>query len=108
MTRVCWMGVAMVVASLTLLGYRTLWSKTRTWCLVDKVPISLSQGSHYSTGELPANLNARYGIEIYADNKIDPERLQCMLVGPSFLSQRCETPVVLRARWVLSSQGKIL
>jgi len=68
----------------------------------------LSQGTHYSTGELPVNLNARYGIEVYADNTIDPEKLQCMLVGPMFPSQHCDTPVLLRARWVLSSQGKIL
>jgi hypothetical protein len=75
---------------------------------VNDVPISLSQGTHYSTGELPVNLNARYGIEIYADNKIDPEKLQCMLVGPSFPSQHCDTPVLLRARWMLSSEGKTL
>jgi hypothetical protein len=100
--------MAMVVGSVTLLGCRTLWYRTRTWCLVDDVPISLSQGSHYSTGELPVNLNARYGIEIYADNKIDPEKLQCMLVGPSFPSHHCDTPVLLRARWMLSSEGKTL
>jgi hypothetical protein len=100
--------MAMVVGSVTLLGCRTLWYRTRTWCLVDDVPISLSQGSHYSTGELPVNLNARYGIEIYADNKIDPEKLQCMLVGPSFPSHHCDTPVLLRARWMLSSKGKTL
>jgi hypothetical protein len=95
----------MVVASLALLGYRTLWSKTRTWCLVDEVPISLSQGSHYNTGELLVNLNARYGIKIYADNKFDPEKMRCLL-GTPFPSQRCDTPVMLRARWVLSSDGK--
>ena len=106
MTRMCWIGVATIVASLTLLGSWTAWSNSRSWSLVDDVPISLSQGTHYSTGELPVNLNARYGIEIYADNKIDPEKLQCMLVGPSFPSQHCDTPVLLRARWVLSSDGK--
>jgi hypothetical protein len=105
MARACWIGVAMVVASLTLLGCRTLWSKTRTWCLVDEVPISLSQGSHYSTGELPVNLNARYGIEIYTDNKFSPEKMRCLL-GTPFPSQRCDTTVMLRARWVLSSDGK--
>jgi hypothetical protein len=74
---------------------------------VDDVPISLSQGTHYSTGELPVNLNARYEIEIVAENKIDPEKLQCML-GASFPKLRCDTPVVLKVRWVLSSEGKTL
>ena len=104
-TRIGWIGVAIVVANLTLLGSWTLWSKTRAWCLVDEVPISLSQGSHYSMGELPVNLNARYGIKIYADNKFDPEKMRCLL-GTPFPSQRCDTPVMLRARWVLSSDGK--
>jgi hypothetical protein len=103
--RIGWIGVAIVVASLTLLGSWTLWSKTRTWCLVDEVPISLSQGSHYSTGELPVNLNARYGIKIYTDNKFDPEKMRCLL-GTPFPSQRCDTPVMLRARWALSSDAK--
>jgi hypothetical protein len=72
---------------------------------VDEVPISLSQGSHYSTGELPVNLNARYGFDIYADNKFDPEKMRCLLGTPE-RSQRCDTPVALRARWALSSEGK--
>ena len=105
MTRACWIGVAMIVASLTLLGSWTAWSNSRSWCLVDDVPISLSQGTHYSTGELPVNLNARYGIEIYTDNKFDPEKMRCLL-GTPFPSQRCDTPVMLRARWALSSDGK--
>jgi hypothetical protein len=50
-------------------------------------------------------LNARYGIKIYADNKFDPEKMRCLL-GTPFPSQRCDTPVMLRARWVLSSDGK--
>jgi hypothetical protein len=105
MTRVCWIGVAMIAASLTLLASAILWSNTRTWSLVDKVPISLSQGSHYSTGELRVNLNARYEIDIYADNKIDPEKLRCTL-GTGSPRHPCDSPSTLRVRWVLSSEGE--
>jgi hypothetical protein len=96
----------MIASSLILLGGWTLWSKTRTWCLVDEIPISLSQGSHYSTGELPVNLNARYGILIYMDNNIPSEKLQCTTLGTPEISQHCKTPYALSIRWTVFGAGK--
>jgi hypothetical protein len=106
MSRVSRIGAVMIASSLILLGGWTFWSKTRTWCLVDEVPISLSQGSHYSTGELPVNLNARYGILIYMDNSISSEKLQCTTPGTSEISQHCKTPFTLRVDWRVFGAGK--
>jgi hypothetical protein len=106
MTRVCWIGVAMMTASLTLLVSAILWSNTRTWRLVDHVPISLAQGAHYSTGELPVNLNARYEISIYMDNNIPSEKLQCTTLGTPEISQHCKTPYALSVRWTVLGAGK--
>jgi hypothetical protein len=73
---------------------------------VDDVPISLSQGTHYSTGELPVNLNARYGILIYMENNIPSEKLQCTTPGISEMSQLCKTPYALSIRWTVFGAGK--
>src|SRR5258705_1822718 len=79
MTGVTWTAVVMIVASLLVLKPWTLWSNSRSWTLVDMVPISLSQGTHYISGELPVNMTGRYSIVIYAENKIDPTELECIL-----------------------------
>jgi hypothetical protein len=105
MTRACWSGVAMVCIGLTLGGWRIAWFNSRSWALVDEVPISLSQGSRYETGDLPVNVAALYKIEVNAENKIDPTKLQCLL-GAASPHEPCDTTSVLRAHWILTSAGK--
>jgi hypothetical protein len=78
---------------------------SRSWYLVDEVPISLAKGSHYQTGDLPVNLTASYSIEVYAENRIDPEKLKCLL-GIVLSPRLCNTASVLRAHWILASAGK--
>jgi hypothetical protein len=41
-----------------------LWDKTRTWFFANDVPISLSSGSHYSTGVVKTNMAALYSIYV--------------------------------------------
>jgi hypothetical protein len=72
---------------------------------VDDVPLSLAKGSHYETGDLPVNLTAGYSIEVYAENKIDPEKLKCLL-GVLLSPKLCDTASRLRAHWILASAGK--
>lgn len=103
MNRLGTAGLAMVVLSVTsILGW-TAWSRTRSWCLVDSVPISLSRGAHFTTGEVKVNFTARYSIQILAENKISPKKLLCMLGISSH--QACDGVKVLRASWKLFSDG---
>ncbi|MFL6428110.1 MAG: hypothetical protein ACJ71S_07700 [Acidobacteriaceae bacterium] len=104
MNRIVWTGVVTIVLSLCTLACWTHWSNTRTWTLIDGVPISLAKGSHYSSPELPVNFNTRYFIELYADNRIDSKRLLCMM-GIPYPSNDCGNIAGLRVRWVLSGEG---
>jgi hypothetical protein len=72
---------------------------------VDDVPISLSQGSRYESGDLPVNVAALYGIRVIVDNKIDSVELECLL-GAASQHQECDTTSMLRAHWRLASAGK--
>jgi hypothetical protein len=104
MTRVCWVGVAMICTGLILGGWRIAWDNSRSWALVDDVPISLSQGSRYESGDLPVNIAALYEIRVIVDNKIDSVELQCLLGAAR--DQKCDTTSMLRAHWILTSAGK--
>jgi hypothetical protein len=94
----------MICAGLILGAWRIAWYNSRSWSLVDDVPISLAQGSHYQSGDLPVNLTASYGIEVDAENKIDSVELQCLLGAAR--DQKCDTTSMLRAHWILTSAGK--
>ena len=78
LTRVGRVGFAFIGAGLLPLACWTVWSLTRTWRLVD-MPVSLSQGSHFSTGEFASNLEAEYAIAIDSENKIPFDDLECLL-----------------------------
>jgi hypothetical protein len=108
MTGVTWTAVVMIVASLFVLKSWTLWSNSRSWTLVDMVPISLSQGTHHISGELPVNMTGRYSIVIYAENKIDPTELECILGVMAPGKYGCDsTTSILRAKWVLTDGAKL-
>jgi hypothetical protein len=97
------------------------WFYTRTWVLLD-VPVSLSQGTHYRSGEFTGNLNRRYFIEINAatgwptipaivhalvthSNK-GFEKLPCPLGSRNASAYWCPVSPELKIHWVLSSEDE--
>ena len=96
-------GLALIAVGLVPLASWTVWSGTRTWRPVD-MPVSLSQGSHFSTGEFVGNLDAQYAIAIDSENKIPLDDLECLLGSRS----TCPSPSVVRVRWSLYSNGTVL
>jgi hypothetical protein len=103
LTRASRVGLALIGAGLLPLACWTVWSGTRTWHLVD-MPVSLSQGSHFSTGEFASNLDGKYAIDIDSENKIPFDDLECLLGSRS----TCPSPSVVRVRWSLYSDGTVL
>jgi hypothetical protein len=98
-------GVALIGVGLVPVTCWTVWSLTRTWRPVD-MPISLSQGSHFSTGEFPSNLDAEFAIDIDSENKIRSDELGCLLGNG--MRSTCPSPSVVRVRWSLYSDGTVL
>ncbi len=101
--RTGWIGLALIAIAVVPLAGWTVWFHTRTWRPVD-MPVSLTQGSHFSTPEFRVNLNAQYEVAIDAENKIPLQTLECLL-GSRFPPNICKTPPVLGMHWVLSSDG---
>ncbi len=104
LTRTGGIGLALIAAGLLPLVCWTVWFHTRTWCPVD-MPVSLSQGSHFSTGEFAVNLNAQYAIDINAKGRIPVDDLGCLLGND--MSSTCPASSLIRVRWVLSSNGVV-
>lgn len=104
MNRIVWTGVVVTLLGLCTLAGWARWSNTRSWTLIDGVPISLAKGSHYSSSELRVNFNTRYFIEVYAENRIDSKQLRCML-GAWNPPDICDRSAALRVRWVVSGPG---
>jgi len=96
-------GLALIAVGLVPLASWTVWSGTRTWRPVD-MPVSLSQGSHFSTGEFVGNLDAQYAIAIDSENKIPLDDLECLLGSRS----TCPSPSVVKVRWSIYSDGTVL
>jgi hypothetical protein len=72
------------------------------------MPVSMSPG-HIRSPEFGLNLDAVYLVEIAADkNRIPAGELHCLL-GYKILDSDCPaTPSVVRASWVLSSNGQVV
>jgi hypothetical protein len=100
-----WVGLILIAVSIVTLASWMVWFHTRTWCPVD-MPVSLSQGSHFSTGEFAINLNARYAIDIDSENTIPSDDLGCLLGNG--IRSTCPSPSVVRVRWSLYSDGTVL
>jgi hypothetical protein len=98
-------GLALIAVGLVPLACWTVWSLTRTWRPVD-IAVSLSQGSHFRTGEFAINLNARYAIDIDSENKIPSDVLGCLLGNG--IRSTCPSPSVVGVRWSLYSDGTVL
>jgi hypothetical protein len=99
-------GLTLIAVGVVTLACWTLWFCTRSWRPVD-IPVSLAQGSHFSTGEFSINLNAKYALEIDSENKISSDALGCLLGNGIRLD--CSVPSVVRVRWVLlSTDGTVV
>jgi len=96
-------GLALIAVGLVPLACWTVWSLTRTWRPVD-MPVSLSQGNHFTTGEFTSNLDVEYAIAIDSENKIPFDDLECLLGSRS----TCPSSSVVRVRWSLYSDGTVL
>jgi len=99
--------LVLIAVGLVPLACWTVWFRTRTWYPVD-IPISLSQGSHFSTGEFTINLNGRYEIEIETTNEIPLDTLHCLLGNGMRSKQSCSVPSVVNVHWALSGNGTVI
>jgi hypothetical protein len=100
-------GLVILVVSIGILAGWKIWFNSRSWNLVDDVPISLAKGSHYSSPEVPVNLSQQYVIEIWVSNENAPETLRCQL-GAGSRNKPCNPPSPFNVHWTLSSEGKVL
>lgn len=97
-------GTGLILTAIATMCSWVLWSETRTWVPVD-IPTSLTVG-HIRTPEFKINQNAFYEIDIEAERNIPFETLNCLLGVESIYPERCKnTPSVIRASWILTSNG---
>ena len=105
-------GLTFVLAGISVYGTWVIWLVTRTERPVN-IPISMAIG-HTRTSEFKLNMNAPYMIEIEVQKeKIPFETLNCLLgtaMAPmSSVLQECpDKPSVVKASWVLTSDGHIV
>lgn len=102
MTKTIKTGIAISFVGVLVLFCWTAWFQTRTWCPVD-IPISLAQGTHFTTGKFYTNLNAQYEIEIEAKGKIPLDTLTCLLGNG--MKSTCPVASVVGIDWALSQDG---
>jgi hypothetical protein len=107
-------GVALIFIAIVLWGGWTLWDRTRTWFFAKDVPISLSSGSHYSTGVVKANMDALYSIYATSvlkptDHQLESEtELACQIGISDPKVGHCKNPPEWEFRWTLTSdEGRV-
>src|ERR1700743_1563542 len=104
-------GLACVGIGIAVYGIWALWLSSRTNHPVD-VPISMVPG-HVRTREFKTNLNAPFTIDIEVQKTIPFDTLNCLLgtaMGTMTTSlQECpDRPSVVKASWVLTSDGGVV
>lgn len=104
-------GLIFVAVGFALYGTWVAWIATRTDRPVD-VPISMAIG-HIRTREFKINLNAPFTIDIEVQKTIPFDTLNCLLgtaMAPTSTDlQECpDRPSVVKASWVLTSDGQAL
>ncbi len=106
-SRLTRLGLVCMSLGVVLFGGWLLWWKTRILKPVD-MPVSMSPG-HIRTPEFKINLEAVYLIEIVADQKKIPADSLFCLLGYKILDSSCpNTPSVVAASWILSSDGAVV
>jgi hypothetical protein len=114
MTRNCGIGSALIILSILSWGIWTIWRESRTWCLVNSEPISVTQGRHFGTEEFASNLNAQYEIRILLDNRFPhhgklqrlDEGVACSLGVQDY--PKCTATPILHMYWKLLRNGKVI
>lgn len=104
-------GIAFVALGGSAYGGWRIWLVTRNVRPV-YVPVSLKPG-HVYVADFPVNLTEKYTIGIEAKNRLPPNALRCLLgvavQGPHVSDlDRCDHPGLIRARWTLTSGGRIV
>ena len=104
-SRLTWTGIGCLALAITTFGGWVLWLETRINRPV-YVPVSVSV-SHVHVPEFRINLSGLYEISIEAKKTIPFDTLNCLL-GMSMPSEKCDVPPVVRASWVLTSNGVVV
>jgi len=104
-------GMTLIVVGVVAYGLWAVWLSTRNNVPVD-IPIKMAVG-HVDTPSFKVNRNARYDIEIKVQKRIPFDKLNCLLgtaMKPrSTELQECpDKPSVVKAAWVLTSDGQIV
>ncbi len=104
-------GVIFLCVGIGVYGAWVLWLTTRTERPVN-IPISMAVG-HVRTHEFKLNMNAPYTIDVEVQKKIPFDTLNCLLgmtMAPTSTAlQECpDRPSVVKASWVLKSDGQIV
>jgi hypothetical protein len=104
-------GMTLILVGMVGYGLWAVWVSTRNDRPVD-IPIKMVVG-HVNTPTFKVNRNARYDIEIEVQKRIPFETLNCLLgtaMKPSSTDlQECpDKPSVVKASWVLISDGQIV
>jgi hypothetical protein len=108
--RTSFVGLIFVLLGIGSYVSWAVWLHTRVTRPV-YLPMSMTTG-HFRTPEFKVNLNAPYTIEVEVEKKNIPfDTLNCLLgtsMGPTSSELReCDSkPSVLRASWVLTSEGQ--
>jgi hypothetical protein len=112
-TRMKWVrraGFFLIALGLVPWGLWTLFDSTRIWSLANDVPITLSKGSHYTTGMVKTNMSALYSIYIDADvpkgiDDFQPteKELACQVGVNDPEKEPCPNPPVWKFHWTLTS-----
>jgi hypothetical protein len=103
-------GLTLVAVGIVLYGTWVLWLATRTERPVN-MPISMAIG-HIRTREFKINMNAPYLIDVEVQKeKIPFDTLNCLLgmsMAPrsTALKDCTDRPSVVKASWVLTSEGQ--
>jgi hypothetical protein len=107
-------GFFLIALGVVPWGLWKLSDSTRTWFFANDVPITLSKGSHYTTGVMKTNMSALYSIYINADSPkgigdnqpTEAEKaLACELGVNDPKKDPCPDPPVWKFHWTLTSDG---
>ncbi len=105
-------GFVLVVLGLVPWGLWKLYDSSRTWFFANDVPITLSNGSHYSTGVIKANMSTLYDIYINtdvprgigSDQPTEAEKEMACQVGVNDPEKApCSNPPVWKFTWTLTT-----
>lgn len=104
-------GMTLILVGIVAYGLWVVWLSTRNNRPVD-IPIKMAVG-HVNTPSFKVNRNAPYDIEIEVQKRIPFDTLNCLLgtaMQPHSTDlQECpDKPSVVKASWVLTSDGQIV